>query len=84
MHVISNAKKMIFCDCGSVPFFCKKNPGRSVRKNVKSTGHVCFVYQALFFLTETAINHVLNNVNQTKHLSAGISQLSNATTFRSM
>ena len=32
----------------SVFFFCWKNPGGSVRKTVKLTDHVHFVYQALF------------------------------------
>ena len=29
------------------------------------TDHVCFLYQALMFLTESLKNHVLNTMNQT-------------------
>ena len=43
---------MIFLDSYSVPFICWKNPGGSIWKNGKLKGHVYFVYQALFFLTE--------------------------------
>ena len=51
-------QKLIFWDSGSVPFFCWKNPGGSISKNCKLIDHVCFVYQALFILTELVKNHV--------------------------
>ena len=34
-------------------------------KNDKLMGHVCFINQALLFLTESVKNHVLNTINQT-------------------
>ena len=52
---------MIFWGSGSVPFFCWKNPGESIRENGKSTGHACFVYRVLFFLTESAKSNVLKH-----------------------
>ena len=38
----------------------RKNPGGSIRKTCQLMDHVCCVYQALFFLTESAKNHMLN------------------------
>ena len=43
-------KKLIFWDFGSEPVF----HWGSIGKNDKLTGNVCFVYQALLFLTESA------------------------------
>ena len=64
MHIVSHAK-FIFQDTGSVPFFCWKNPGGSIRKNGKLSDHVCFVYRALFFFDgmQSAKKHALNTVN---------------------
>ena len=50
----SSCLRLIFSDSGSVPFFCRKNLGGSIRKNGKLTGLVCFVNRALFFLMESA------------------------------
>ena len=58
-------QKIIFWDSGSVPLFCWKNPGGSIRKNGMLTDHACIVnvYQVLFFLMESAKSHVLNTMN---------------------
>ena len=58
-------QKLIFWDSGLVPFFCWLKPGGSIRKNGKLTEHVSFVYRALFILTESVKNHVLNIFNWT-------------------
>ena len=44
--------------CSVAFFFCWWKPGGSIRKNGKLTDQVCFVYWALFILTELAKNHV--------------------------
>ena len=69
MHVISNRKNDFLRFLLSIFFFCWKTPRGSVRKNVKLMGHVCFVNQALFFLMESAKNHVMNAMNQTVSVS---------------
>ena len=64
MHVIPYAK-IDFLRFWLSIVFCWKNPRWYIRKNDKLTDHVCFTYRALFVLTESAKNHVLNTVNQT-------------------
>ena len=57
-------QKMIFWDSGLVSSFYWLKPGGILGKNVKSIDQVCFVYRALFILTESARKkHVLNILN---------------------
>ena len=56
-------QKLIFWDTCLMPFFSWLKPGGSIMKNGKLTDQVCFVYRALFILTESAKNHVLNIMN---------------------
>ena len=60
MHVISNAKILRFW---LSTFFLLKISVESVERNDKLMDHVCFVHRALFFLTESGKNHVLNTMN---------------------
>ena len=66
MHVISHAKIDFLRFWLSIFFSVGRILDGLVGKMVfELTDHVCFVYRALFFLTDSAKNHVLNTVNQT-------------------
>ena len=62
-------QNLFFWDSGSVPIFCWKNPGGSIRKNGKLMDYVCFeTYIRLYPFWQKRENHVLNTMNQTVEL----------------